>query len=200
MDETERDLPIMAFADQPAFEAWLADQPAGAKGIWMKFAKGASGIASVSKAQAIETALCYGWIDGQIDSFDADWFLTRFTPRSARSKWSAINKAKAIQLIADGRMRPAGLAQIERAKADGRWDAAYASQATIEVPADLQAALDAQPAAKALFAELDSANRYAVLYRVQEPKKAETRAGRIETLVAMLARGETVHPRRAKGK
>jgi uncharacterized protein YdeI (YjbR/CyaY-like superfamily) len=187
------DLPILPFACQSDWEAWLEQNHSDPQGLWLKIAKKASGIATVTYAEALDAALCFGWIDGQRGRFDDEWFVQRFTPRRARSRWSQINRDRVERLIADGRMRPAGLAEIERAKEDGRWDAAYASQSKIEVPADLRRALDANPAAKQLFAKLDSANRYAILYRVHDAKRAETRARRIERFVAMLARGETIH-------
>ncbi len=187
-------LSVLTFTDQGAWDAWLAAQGAASSGLWVKFAKPSAGVSSVTKAQAIETALRHGWIDGQLDRFDADWWLTRFTPRGPKSKWSQINRATAERLIAEGAMAPAGLAQVERAKADGRWDAAYASQATAEVPPDLRAALDAEPKAARFFDTLRGANRYAVLYRIQDAKTEKTRAARIEKFVAMLARGETLHP------
>ena len=186
-------LPVLTFVDQPAWDAWLAAQGGASLGLWVKFAKPSAGVASVTKAEAIEAALRHGWIDGQLDRFDADWWLTRFTPRGPKSKWSQINRATAERLIADGRMAPAGLAEVERAKADGRWDAAYAPQARAEVPPDLQAALDASPEAARFFATLRGANRYAVLYRIHDAKTEKTRAARIEN-IAMLARGETLHP------
>jgi uncharacterized protein YdeI (YjbR/CyaY-like superfamily) len=187
------DLPILPFSSQADWESWLEENHADAAGLWLKIAKKASGIATVSYAEALDTALCFGWIDGQRGRLDDEWFLQRFTPRRARSRWSQINRAKVEQLIADGRMRPAGLREIERAKADGRWEAAYASQSTIEVPDDLQQALDANPAAKEFFATLSGSNRYAVLYRIHDAKRADTRTRRIEKFVAMLARGETIH-------
>jgi uncharacterized protein YdeI (YjbR/CyaY-like superfamily) len=187
------DLPILPFEAQREWEAWLEDNHAESQGLWLKIAKKATGIATVTYAEALEVALCFGWIDGQRGRLDDEWFLQRFTPRRARSRWSQINRDKVERLIADGRMRPAGQREIDRAKEDGRWEAAYASQSTIEVPADLQQALDASPAAKEFFATLDSANRYAVLYRVHDAKRAETRARRIEKFVAMLARGEKIH-------
>ena len=153
-----------------------------------------SGVASISKAEAIESALAFGWIDGQLDKLDEIFWLTRFTPRGPRSRWSQINVATATKLLAAGRMMPAGVAEVGKAKADGRWDAAYAPQSKAEVPADLQAALDAEPAAKAFFATLKGANRFAVLYRIHDAKTEKTRAARIEKFVAMLARGETIHP------
>jgi uncharacterized protein YdeI (YjbR/CyaY-like superfamily) len=150
--------------------------------------------ATIGYDEAVEIALCYGWIDGQKKAKDAMCWLQRFTPRRPRSLWSKVNRARAEALIAAGRMQPSGQAEIDRAKADGRWDAAYDSARTAAMPADLQAALDAQPKAGAFFSTLDAANRYAVLWRVQTAKKPETRARRIETLVAMLARGEKIHP------
>jgi uncharacterized protein YdeI (YjbR/CyaY-like superfamily) len=187
-------LPLHAFADRTEWDAWLAANGASSNGIWLKFAKAGAGVACVSKPEAIETALAHGWIDGQIDSFDDRFWLTRFTRRGPKSKWSEINRATAAKLIAEGRMRPAGLAAVEAAKADGRWEAAYAPQSRAEIPADLAAALEAEPAAKAFFASLKGANRYAVLYRVHDAKTAKTRAARIEKFVAMLARGEVLHP------
>jgi uncharacterized protein YdeI (YjbR/CyaY-like superfamily) len=166
--------------------------------VWLKLAKKGTGIATVSKTKAIDTALCYGWIDGQLDKFDECYWLTRFTPRKAGSKWSRINRDRATALIARGRMRPAGTFEIERAKADGRWNAAYAPQSTATVPDDLRSALGLVPDALRLFDRLDSANRYAILYRIHNAKGPETRAARIEKFVAMLARGETIHPMRVK--
>ncbi|HEY0130798.1 MAG TPA: YdeI/OmpD-associated family protein, partial [Allosphingosinicella sp.] len=174
-------------------ERWLEAQPAGCAGLWIKFAKAGSGLASVTKREAIDAALCHGWIDGQLDRYDDRHWLIRFTPRKARSKWSQVNRARATELLEAGRMRPGGLAQIEAAKADGRWEAAYAPASKAEVPADLQAALDRSPAAATFFATLTGANRYAILYRIGAVKKAETRARKIAEFVAMLERGETVH-------
>ncbi len=157
-------------------------------------AKKASGIPSVTHAEALDVALCYGWIDGQRNSFDDRWFLQRFTPRRARSNWSKVNCAKVERLIEEGRMQAAGLAEVERARADGRWDAAYDAPSTATVPDDLQRALDDNPAAAACFATLNSQNRYAILYRIQDAKKPETRARRIEKFVAMLNEGTTLYP------
>ena len=198
MPDTKADLPILAFASAAKWEAWLAKQPPTSKGLWLKIAKKSSGIPSVSRPEAVEGALCHGWIDGQLETFDADCWLIRFTPRKSRSKWSENNRSKALALIAEGRMCPAGLAEVERAKADGRWDVAYAPQSRAAVPDDLQRALDGAPKAQHLFDRLDSTNRYAVLYRIHNAKKPETRARRIETFVAMLARGETIYPLKAK--
>ena len=193
MEEERAGLSIIAFEDAASLEAWLDRQPPDSPGIWLKLSKKGSGIPSVSKTEAIDAALCHGWIDGQLDRYSETSWLIRFTPRKARSKWSEVNRKRALELIEAGRMRPAGLAEIERAKADGRWDAAYAPQSRAQVPPDLQAALDASPAAAAFFATLKGANRYAILYRVGDAKRPETRARRIEQFVAMLARGETLH-------
>jgi uncharacterized protein YdeI (YjbR/CyaY-like superfamily) len=198
--EIKRDLPVLAFRSQSAWDEWLASQPAGAKGLWLKLARKTSGIASVSKAEAIDTALCHGWIDGQLDSFDDDYRLIRFTPRQSTSKWSEKNRSRALELIAQKLMRPAGLREIERARKDGRWDAAYAPQSTAEIPDDLRAALAKSKKAARFFETIDGANRYAILYRVQTAKKPETRAARIATYVAMLAEGKTIHPQKVKPK
>jgi uncharacterized protein YdeI (YjbR/CyaY-like superfamily) len=189
------DLPILTFASQDKLEAWLGEHHATAPGLWIRIAKKASGIPTVSPAEAIESCLCFGWIDGQRKAGDDTTFLQRYTPRRARSRWSKINRAKAEELIAAGRMRPSGLAEVQRAKEDGRWDAAYDSARTMDVPEDLQRALDAEPRAQAQFAALDAANRYAILYRLHDAKRPETRARRLETFVAMLARGERLHER-----
>jgi uncharacterized protein YdeI (YjbR/CyaY-like superfamily) len=193
VSETRKGLPILAFADLAALEAWLAEQPPGSAGIWLKLARKGSGIASVSRAEAVDAALCHGWIDGQLDRYDERNWLIRYTPRRPRGKWSEINRERAEALVAEGRMRPAGLAEVEAAKADGRWADAYAPQSRAEVPPDLQAALEARPKAAALFRALNGANRYAILYRVLDAKRPETRARRIAEFVAMLERGETVH-------
>lgn len=195
--EEKAGLPVIAFASSAAFGKWLGRQPPGAKGLWLKLAKKSADAKSVSRQEAVETALCHGWIDGQIDKYDANWWLVRFTPRLAKSKWSQINRRTALKLIEQGRMQPAGLAQVEAAQADGRWAAAYASQSAATVPKDLQAALDASPQAKSFFAKIDSANRYAILYRVHEAKRATTRAQRIEKFVGMLERKELIHPPKA---
>lgn len=193
MTEERAGLPILAFADAAALERWLALQPATSKGLWIKLAKAGSGHVGVTKAEAIDAVLCHGWIDGRLDRYDDEHWLIRFTPRKARSKWSQANRTRATQLIEAGRMHPGGLAQVEAAKADGRWDAAYAPASTAEVPADLQAALDRSPEAAAFFATLSGANRYAILYRIGAVKKPETRARKIADVVAMLERHETVH-------
>ena len=189
-----KDEPVLAFATQRAWERWLERHHATAPSVWVKVAKRGSGIRSVTRDDAVESALCYGWIDGQGRSFDESTFLQRFTPRRARSPWSQINRERAIELIRLGRMRPAGLAEVERAKRDGRWDAAYPGQRTATVPEDLERELAAHPKAKAFFGSLDAGNRYAILHRIQQAKKPETRARRIEGFVAMLEAGEKLYP------
>ena len=198
MADVKRDLPVLAFKSQQAWDTWLASQPVRSKGLWLKLVKKSRGIASVSKAEALDCALCHGWIDGQLDRFDDDFWLIRFTPRQATSKWSEKNRTRALQLIELKRMRPAGLEQIEHAKRDGRWDVAYASQSTAQIPEDLRTALAKNKKAKGFFEALDSHNRFAILYRLQDAKKAETRAARLEKYVAMLVEGKTIHPRKAK--
>jgi uncharacterized protein YdeI (YjbR/CyaY-like superfamily) len=187
------DLPQLAFASAAEWEAWLEANHATAEGVVIKMAKTSSGIPSVAYPEVLDTALCFGWIDGRRNALDDQHFLQRFTPRRARSRWSTINREKAEALIAAGRMRPAGLAEVERAKADGRWEAAYDGQRAIEVPPDLQAELDARPQAAAFFAQLSSQNRYAILYRLHDAKRPETRARRLAQFVAMLEAGETIH-------
>jgi uncharacterized protein YdeI (YjbR/CyaY-like superfamily) len=187
------ELPIHLFADPDELEAWLEDNGASSDGVWLKIAKKGTGKRSVTYAEALELALCFGWIDSQKRGFDEEYFLQRFTPRRPRGRWSKINREKAEALIAAGRIRPAGLAEVEAAKADGRWDAAYEGQRTATVPADLQRELDASPAAAEFFAGLDSANRYAVIYRLNDAKKPETRERRLRKFVAMLERGEKIH-------
>jgi uncharacterized protein YdeI (YjbR/CyaY-like superfamily) len=176
------------------FETWLRKHHFASEGVWLEIAKPGAPEATIGYAEAVEIALCHGWIDGQKKAKDAMYWLQRFTPRRPRSMWSKVNRARAEALIAAGRMQASGQAEIDRAKADGRWDAAYDSTRTAAVPADLQAALDAHPKARAFFSTLNAANRYAVLWRVQTAKKPETRASRIATLVAMLARGDKIHP------
>jgi uncharacterized protein YdeI (YjbR/CyaY-like superfamily) len=200
MAKAARDLPVIAFRSQQAFDAWLTEQPAGCRGLWLKIAKKSSGIASISRAEAVDAALCHGWIDGQLDSFDGKHWLIRFTARQSTSKWSEINRARALELAALGRMRPAGQKEIERAKKDGRWAAAYAGQSAAQVPDDLGRALAKSKKAKAFFETLDSRNRYAILYRVHTAKKPETRAARIKKFVAMLVEGETLYPLGARAQ
>jgi uncharacterized protein YdeI (YjbR/CyaY-like superfamily) len=183
------------FRDAHAWEAWLHTHHARSDGTWLQLAKAGAAEPGLTYAQALEVALCFGWIDGQKKGLDAHAWLQRFTPRRERSLWSKINRSKAEALIASGRMHPAGLAEVERARADGRWDEAYDGARAAIVPPELQAAFDASPLAAAFFATLDGANRYAVLWRVQTAKRPETRAKRIATLVDMLARGEKIHSR-----
>lgn len=187
------ELPIIPFESEAAWEGWLEQNHASSPGLWLKIAKKGSGYESVDYAGALDVALCFGWIDGQKNKFDDEYWLQKFTPRRPRSKWSKINREKVERLIAEGRMREAGLAEIEAAKADGRWDAAYESQSKITVPDDLQAALDANPEAKAFFDTLNSANRYAILYRVDEAKRPETRQRRIDNFIDMLNKGEKLY-------
>jgi uncharacterized protein YdeI (YjbR/CyaY-like superfamily) len=193
MVEPKTDLPTMSFSSPKTFKTWLHKNHETSNGIWLKIAKKGSGIKTVNYAEALEVALCYGWIDGQKAAFDDDYFLQRFTPRRARSKWSKINCDKVTALIEQGEMQPAGLAEVERAKADGRWDAAYGGQRTMEVPDDFQAALDKDKKARDFFATITRANRYAILFRIHDAKRAETRAARIEKFVTMLHNGETLH-------
>lgn len=187
-------LPKLPFASPAEWEEWLENNHAESEGVWIKMAKKDAGIESIHYPEVLESALCFGWIDGRREALDERYFLQRFTPRRPRSKWSRINREKAERLITHGRMRPAGLAEVERAKADGRWEAAYEGQRRSAVPDDLRRELDARPEAKAFFAELSSQNRYAILYRLQDAKRPETRARRLAKLVAMLEAGETIYP------
>ena len=187
------ELPRLAFASAIEFEAWLEREGANSPGVWLRLSKKGSGVPSVSYDEALDAALCFGWIDGQGAPLDERFWLVRFTPRGRRSKWSQRNRDLTGGLIAAGRMREAGTAEIERAQADGRWETAYPGQRTATVPDDLRAALDANPAAAAFFEGLDRANRYAILYRVHDAKRPATRAARIERFVAMLAAGERIH-------
>ena len=198
MAKAKRDLPVVAFKSQQAWDVWLTSHAARSKGLWLKLAKKSSGIASVSRPETIDTALCHGWIDGQLDSFDDNYWLIRFTPRQSTSKWSEKNRTRALELVALKRMQPAGLREIGRAKKDGRWSAAYAPQSTAQVPDDLNAALAKNKAAKSFFETLDSTNRFAILYRIHVAKKPETRVARIEKYVAMLIEGKTIHPPKTK--
>ena len=189
------EVPTLIVADVAAFRSWLGANSDGSEGVWLVLAKkGTTDPTSLTYAQALEEALCHGWIDGQKRSRDATTFTQRFTPRRRASPWSKRNVGIAEELIAARRMQPAGLAEIDRAKADGRWAAAYSGQADASVPADLAAALSANPAAEKMFAELNGANRFAIRYRIETAKRAETRARRIDQFVEMLARGETIHP------
>lgn len=188
--ETKQGLPVLAFESRRSWEAWLDGQHGDTGGIWLKFAKKGSGVESVTYTEAVEGALCYGWIDGQAASYDDRFYLQRFTPRRARSKWSKVNRERAGRLIAAGRMKPAGLAEIERARADGRWEAAYDSPSTATVPDDLREKLDENPEAAVFFDSINKSSRYSILYQIQDAKRPETRARRIERFVAMLNRGE----------
>lgn len=190
---TADELPVRRFAAAEELEAWLEENHDSSDGVWLKIAKKDAAEPSVTYAEALELALCFGWIDSQKRGFDDQHFLQRFTPRRPRGRWSRINREKAEALIAAGKMRPAGLAQVEAAQADGRWEAAYEGQRIAKVPADLQRELDSSSAAAEFFAALDSANRYAVVYRLEEAKKPETRARRLRKFVAMLERGEKIH-------
>ncbi len=191
--ETKGGLPVLPFASASAWEHWLELHHDEAAGVWLKIAKKGSGIATVSYEEAVEVGLCFGWIDGMKGGYDDRWFLQRFTPRRPRSKWSEVNVAKAEELIAAGRMRPAGLLQVEQAKEDGRWAAAYGRRTLADVPPDFQAALDANPKAADFFATVSRGNRYAMLYRLHDAKQPETRQRRIAQFVAMLEHGETLH-------
>ena len=193
MSAAAEELPILLFATPPELEAWLEESHTESPGIWLKIAKKGIEPPSVTYAEALELALCFGWIDSQKRGFDESHFLQRFTPRRPRGRWSRINREKAEALLAAGAVRPAGLAEIEAAKADGRWEAAYEGARTAKVPDDLQRELDASPAAAEFFATLDGANRYAILYRLGEARKPETRQKRLRKFVAMLERGEKIH-------
>lgn len=190
------ELETLSFASASALRSWLETNHAATPGIWMRIAKKGSGVESVTYSEAVDEALCFGWIDGQKAKQDDTYFLQRFTPRTRRSRWSKINTERVERLTQAKRMHPAGLSEVEAAKADGRWDDAYAGSATVTVPDELQAALDASPAAAALFAELDSRNRFAILNRVGMMKRPETRAKKIAGFIAALERGETPHPRK----
>jgi uncharacterized protein YdeI (YjbR/CyaY-like superfamily) len=186
-------LDVLLFPAADDWDAWLEQHHATSPGLWVKIAKKGSGIETVHYPQVLESALSFGWIDGRRRALDERFFLQHFTPRRARSRWSQINRDTAERLIAEGRMAPAGLAEVQRAREDGRWDAAYAGQKAMAVPDDLQRELDARPEAAAFFAGLSSRNRYAILYRLHDAKKPETRARRLATFVEMLESGETLH-------
>jgi uncharacterized protein YdeI (YjbR/CyaY-like superfamily) len=187
-------LPILPFETQQDWEAWLKENHAETKGVWLKIAKKEASTPTVSYAEALDSALCYGWIDGQKSAFDDKYWLQKFTPRGAKSIWSKVNCNKAEALIAQGRMQPAGLRQVELAKSDGRWERAYESQSKITIPDDFQRALDNNPNAKEFFNTLDSANRYAFLFRIQAAKKPETRSAKIQKFVEMLHKQQKLHP------
>jgi uncharacterized protein YdeI (YjbR/CyaY-like superfamily) len=187
------DLPIISFPSETEWEQWLEENSASSSGLWLKIAKKDSGHTTVLYPEALMVALCFGWIDGQKNKFDEQYWVQKFTPRRAKSPWSRVNRDKALELIAQGKMRPSGMREIERAQADGRWDAAYESQSKIEMPQDFQALLDENPAAQAFFNTLNSANRYAFLYRITTAKKAETRQKNIQKFITMLNAGEKFH-------
>jgi uncharacterized protein YdeI (YjbR/CyaY-like superfamily) len=187
-------LQIQSFENQQDWEEWLKEHHTDTKGIWLKIAKKEAHAPSVSYAEALDSALCYGWIDGQKAAFDDKYWLQKFTQRGARSIWSKVNCGKAEALIVEGRMQPAGLRQMELAKSDGRWERAYESQSKITIPEDFQSELDKNQAAKDFFGTLDSANRYAFLFRIQTANKPETRSARIQKFVEMLAQHQKLHP------
>jgi uncharacterized protein YdeI (YjbR/CyaY-like superfamily) len=189
-----KDEPVLFFDSPQAWDEWLAENHESAAGVRVKIAKKNSGIESVAYPEVLDIAIAYGWIDGVRNAIDDAYFLQRFTPRGPRSKWSKINRDKATRMIESGEMKPAGMREVELARADGRWDAAYDSHRTATVPDDLEAAFDANPKAREFFETLNSQNRYAVLYRVQDAKRPDTRARRIAQFVEMLARGEKLHP------
>jgi uncharacterized protein YdeI (YjbR/CyaY-like superfamily) len=187
-------LPVMTFDSTDAWDAWLGAHHADSPGLWLKIAKKGAAGRTISYSEALDVALCHGWIDGQKGRYDDEYWLQRFTPRKPASKWSKINTERVAALIASGRMRPAGLHEVERARADGRWEQAYESQSRVTVPEDLARALAANERARAFFATLDSANRYAILYRIGTAKRPETRAKRIDTFVTMLSEHKKIHP------
>ena len=193
------DLPVLAFATAQEFERWLEREHQSAPGVWIRFPRKAALVPSVTYEEAVLVALCFGWIDGQARSLDETAWLQRYTPRRRRSVWSQINRERVARLTGEGRMRPAGLAEVERARADGRWEAAYAPPSTATVPPDLETALAASPAAAEAFAGLDSRNRYSILHRLATAKKPETRTRRIATFVSMLEKGELLHPKGGGG-
>lgn len=187
------DLPVKAFATARAWERWLAKEPTTSEGLWIRMAKPDSEIVSITYESAVEVALCYGWIDGQKSAVDEEFWLQRFAPRRPGSRWSKINRSRAETLLAAGRMKPGGRREVERAKVDGRWEAAYAGQATMAVPRDLEVALAKDSKARRAFSLLDDAECYAILYRIHDAKDPETRAHRIAQSVEMLGRNKTGH-------
>ncbi len=193
-DEKKANLPILTFPDQAAWEAWLKLHHGKPGGVWLKMAKKGSVASTVNYDQALESALCYGWIDSQIGAYDAEYYLHKFSLRRPRSKWSRMNCQKAEALIAAGRMQPAGLRQVELAKADGRWEAAYDPPSQITVPDDLLQALEQNPQAHDFFNQLNGVNRYAILYRLQDARRPATRAARLQKYVEMLANRQKIHP------
>lgn len=193
-DGVYKGLPIRFFATLSGWEAWLKENHLSSPGVWTRVAKKAAAYSSASYAELVDGALCYGWIDGQKASYDESSYLQRFTPRKPKSGWSKTNRKRALALIDEGRMTPSGLSAIEAARANGQWDAAYDSASSAPVPADLADALDASPRAKEFFGALSSANRYAILYRLQTAKRPETRAARLAKFIGMLEKHETIHP------
>ena len=187
-------LSIMAFETQQDWERWLTEHHTDTEGIWLKIAKKETGIPSVNYAEALDSALCYGWIDGQKASFDDQYWLQKFTPRRPKSIWSKVNCDKATALIAEGRMQPEGIRQVELAKADGRWESAYESQSKINVPADFQSELDKNQKAKDFFSTLNSINRYAILFRIHSAKRPATRSARINKFIEMLSNNQKIYP------
>jgi uncharacterized protein YdeI (YjbR/CyaY-like superfamily) len=194
---TVGDLPVLSVPSREAWDAWLASEHARSPGVWLRIAKKRAGVEGLTYPEALEVALSYGWIDGQKAGLDDEHWLQRFTPRRPRSRWSKRNREAATRLIERGEMKAAGLREVEAAKADGRWEAAYDGQRSASVPEDLARALAADERARAFFETLDSTNRYAILYRVQDAKRPETRARRIERFVSMLAAHQTIHPQRS---
>jgi uncharacterized protein YdeI (YjbR/CyaY-like superfamily) len=188
------ELPVMLFESAQDWEIWLNQHHADTKGVWLKIAKKGTDIASVSYAEALDSALCYGWIDGQKAAFDGQCWLQKFTPRGSKSMWSKINRDKVAALMAEGRMQPAGMRQVELAQADGRWNLAYDPQSKISIPEDFQRELDRNSEAHDFFQTLNRVNRYAVLWRIQIAKKPETRAALIQKYVAMLSQHQKLYP------
>jgi uncharacterized protein YdeI (YjbR/CyaY-like superfamily) len=189
---------VLAFKSARKLQTYFSSQPRTAKGFWLKLSKSGAPEATITKDEAIETALCCGWIDGQLAKLDDYYFLVRFTPRRPGSRWSVKNRATAGRLAEQGRLLPAGLTEVDAAKVDGRWNAAYASQGQAQPPEDLLAALSKNKGALRFFEKVDRANRYAIIYRIGETKRPDTRAKRIAKFVEMLARGETIHPLKGK--
>ena len=192
--ESKDGLPVIAFATAAEWEAWLDANHASSKGLWAKIAKKGTGPTTTQYHELLDGALCYGWIDGQKGALDATWWLQKFTPRSKQSRWSQVNQAKVAALTAQGRMRPTGLAEVERAKADGRWEAAYEPPSKVTLPEDLQAALDADPALAEAWTKLNKTNRYAIAYRLRDAKRPETRARRLAEYLQMLREGRSLYP------
>ena len=200
LPKTYKNEPVLPFASQAEWRRWLEENHASHDALWICYAKKSAGIPSVTYAEVIEEALCFGWIDGQAASLSETHYLQRYTPRRKRSLWSRINRTKAEALIASGRMQPSGLREIEAARADGRWENAYASSSVIEIPDILRLALDSSPAAARAFAGLDSRNRYAILYRLTHAKREETRQRLLVQFIAMLEEGRTIHPPASRRK